>query len=236
MARICARAAALAIAMAMSAPSQAGPFREGIELYDAYNFEGALIYWRSLAADGNINALSALNDGYYAAGASVEEIGEATAWTRAAAAEDSNWKARIELGVLYMRGQGVPQDAGAAARLFDQAAGQGGIEAIMLLASMYRKGISVDADGVQAEKWLVTDAIQGHPAALLDLGEMYLEGNAVAQDNVQAFKWFAVAAARLEDQELRGEARMLRDVAALNMTRAEIADAERLAQSWRIPE
>lgn len=236
MTKFAVRAAVLAIVMAVAAPAQAGPFREGIELYDAYNFEGALLYWRSLAADGNIHALSALNDGYYAAGASAAEIAEATAWTRASAAEDGNWKARIEMGVLYLRGQGVPRDAAAAARWFDQAAGQGGIEAVMLLASMYRKGVSVDADGAQAENWLVMAASQGHAAALLDLGRMYLEGNGVARDDVQAFKWFAVAAARLEDQELRGQARMLRDTTALHMTPAEIARAERLAQSWRRPE
>ena len=110
----------------------------------------------------------------------------------------------------------------------------------MLLASMYRKGVSVDADGAQAENWLVMAASQGHAAALqakaIDLGRMYLEGNGVARDDVQAFKWFAVAAARLEDQELRGQARMLRDTTALHMTPAEIARAERLAQSWRRPE
>ncbi len=231
--RIGTRTVSAFAALALAASAQAGPFREGIELYDAYNFEGAIIYWRSLAADGNVNALSALNDGYYAAGATEAELAEAAAWTRVAAAEEGNWKGRIELGVLHLRGQGVPRDAVQAAGLFDQAAELGGIEATMVLATMYRNGVSVNADGAEAEKWLVASARHGHGAALLQLGQMYLDGTGVAQDHVQAFKWFAVAAARLRDPDMQAQAGMLRDTVALDMTPGEIARAERMAQSWQ---
>ncbi|MFI5014372.1 MAG: SEL1-like repeat protein [Hyphomicrobiales bacterium] len=76
----------------------------------------------------------------------------------------------------------------------------------------------------------VTDgALQGMLAgdALLSLGLMYSTGRSVEPDLVEAHKWFNIAALRgsVEAAELRAEI-------AREMSRADIADAQRKARDW----
>jgi TPR repeat protein len=72
-------------------------------------------------------------------------------------------------------------------------------------------------------------ALQGMPAgeALMSLGLMYSTGRSVEPDLVEAHKWFNIAA-------LRGcsEAVALRSEVAREMSRADIADAQRRARDW----
>lgn len=64
--------------------------------------------------------------------------------------------------------------------------------------------------------------------ALFELGMMYCAGREVNVDLVEAHKWFNLAA-------MRGniEARRYRSELALEMTKAQIAKAQRLAREWR---
>jgi len=72
-------------------------------------------------------------------------------------------------------------------------------------------------------------ALQGMLAgeALMSLGLMYSTGRSVEPDLVEAHKWFNIAA-------LRGcsEAVALRSEVAREMSRADIADAQRRARDW----
>jgi TPR repeat protein len=72
-------------------------------------------------------------------------------------------------------------------------------------------------------------ALQGMLAGetLLSLGLMYSTGRSVAPDLVEAHKWFNIAA-------LRGspEAATLRSEIAREMSRSDIADAQRKARDW----
>jgi TPR repeat protein len=63
--------------------------------------------------------------------------------------------------------------------------------------------------------------------ALLSLGLMYSTGRSVEPNLVEAHKWFNIAA-------LRGsaEAAALRSEIAREMSRADIADAQRKARDW----
>jgi hypothetical protein len=65
------------------------------------------------------------------------------------------------------------------------------------------------------------------PDALFALGIMYCAGREVALDLVTAHKWFNLAA-------MRGsvEARRYRSELALEMTKAEVARAQKLAREW----
>lgn len=67
----------------------------------------------------------------------------------------------------------------------------------------------------------------GAPDALFELGLMYCSGRDVDVDLVQAHKWFNLAA-------LRGniEARRYRQEIAADMSRVEIARAQKLAREW----
>jgi uncharacterized protein len=67
----------------------------------------------------------------------------------------------------------------------------------------------------------------GAPDALFELGLMYCAGREVSIDFVSAHKWFNLAA-------LRGnaEAKQYRAELAREMTRVEIARAQKLAREW----
>lgn len=70
--------------------------------------------------------------------------------------------------------------------------------------------------------------VQGSASdALFDLGLMYCAGRDVTQDLVEAHKWFNLAA-------LKGnvEARRYRSEIAREMSKAEVARAQRLAREW----
>lgn len=60
------------------------------------------------------------------------------------------------------------------------------------------------------------------------LGRLYAFGNGAVQDFIEAHKWFNLAAARGH-----GHAQQARDHVAENMTRRQVARAQRLAQRWR---
>ena len=67
----------------------------------------------------------------------------------------------------------------------------------------------------------------GAPDALFELGLMYASGREVERDFVSAHKWFNLAA-------LRGnqEAKRYRLELSEEMTKAEIAQAQRYARAW----
>ena len=72
-------------------------------------------------------------------------------------------------------------------------------------------------------------ALQGMLAgeALLSLGLMYSTGRSVEPNLVEAHKWFNIAASRGH-----AEAAALRSEVAREMSRADIADAQRKARDW----
>jgi uncharacterized protein len=67
----------------------------------------------------------------------------------------------------------------------------------------------------------------GAPDALFELGLMYCSGREVPLDLVQAHKWFNLAA-------LRGnsDAKRYRVELSAEMSKAEIAEAQRQARAW----
>jgi uncharacterized protein len=72
-------------------------------------------------------------------------------------------------------------------------------------------------------------ARRGAADRLFDLGMLYAIGREVPQDLVAAHKWFNLAA-------MRGnlEAKSRRSEVALEMTAAQIADAQRAARAWLV--
>ncbi len=75
---------------------------------------------------------------------------------------------------------------------------------------------------------VVEFAAQGGAAdALFELGLMYCAGRDVPLDMVQAHKWFNLAAVRGN-----AEAKAYRLEISSEMTRAEVAEAQRQAREW----
>lgn len=108
--------------------------------------------------------------------------------------------AQIELGLLYFRGRGVPEDDAAAFQWFSRAAALGSADAMYHLANLYAFGHGVpdgetDPDE-RAAQFYFEAARRGHSAAQHSLGILYLTGKGVQQNRAEAEKWFRRAASQ----------------------------------------
>ncbi len=167
--------------------------------------------------------------------------------------------AQNNLGVMYDKGLGVPQDDAEAVKWYRKAAAQGYARAQYNLGVMYYHGHGVPQDYVQTVKWYRKAAEQGDAKAQYDLGTMYYSGQGVTQDYAEAAKWFRKAATQgyaraqyyvgVMYAKGRGvtqdyvqahmwliltgaKAAEVRGFTAERMTPADISKAERLAREW----
>jgi len=136
--------------------------------------------------------------------------------------------AQYNLGVLYEKGQGVPQDNAEAVRWWRLAAEQGVALAQANLGVMYYRGQGVPQINAEAARWWRLAAEQGDAGGQFRLAGLYYFGQGVAQDYVQAHMWANLAAA----QNQKGGTK-LRDLSAEKMTPEQIAKAQRLVREWK---
>jgi len=143
-------------------------------------------------------------------------------------AEQGDALAQYNLGMLYRKGRGVPQDDVQARQWYAKAAAQGQAKAQFNLGTLYFNGEGVPKDYPQALRWFRLAADQGEALAQTKIAIMYDEGQGVSQDIVQAYKWYSLAATNGDKP-----AAELRDALAKQMTPAQIAEAQKLAQEWK---
>ena len=143
-------------------------------------------------------------------------------------AEQGDALAQYNLGVLYRKGRGVPQDDVQARQWYEKSALQGQAKAQFNLGTLYFNGEGVPKDYQQALRWFRLAADQGEAVAQTKIAIMYDEGQGVSQDMVQAHKWYILAAANGDKP-----AAQLRDAIANQMTPAQIAEAQKLAREWK---
>ena len=110
-------------------------------------------------------------------------------------AESGDAEAQNNLGVMYNKGLGVPEDYAEAVKWYRLAADQGYADAQCNLGVMYDNGQGVPQDYAEAVKWTRLAADQGDAEAQGNLGVMYHDGRGVPQDYGEAYAWFSVAAA-----------------------------------------
>ena len=80
--------------------------------------------------------------------------------TFTALAEQGDAKAQGILGLMYAKGEGVPQDDRQAVQWYTRAAEQGYAPAQINLGLMYAKGKGVPQDARQAVQWFIRAAVQ----------------------------------------------------------------------------
>ncbi|MFQ6016742.1 MAG: tetratricopeptide repeat protein [Kiloniellaceae bacterium] len=148
-------------------------------------------------------------------------------------AEQGHVGAQYNIGVLYDRGLGVPQDFAEAIEWYRRAAERGHLDAQANLGFAYQQGRGVAQDYAAAAKWYRMAAARGDVAAQTNLGWLYANGLGVEQDDVQAHMWLNLAAARAPRGKLRRRALKNRDIVARRMAADAIAEAQRLAREWR---
>lgn len=143
-------------------------------------------------------------------------------------AEKDDAEAQRNVGIMFQQGLGVPQSDVEAAHWYRRAAENGHARAQQNLGVMFEEGAGVPQDFVEAAKWYRLSAQQGNVVAKLNLGVM-LEQDlpGLPQDLVQTHMWYNIAASQGSV-----DAAKFRDDVAQNMTRQQIADAQRMAQEW----
>lgn len=110
-------------------------------------------------------------------------------------ADQANPYAERILGIMYIKGQGVPQDYAMGMRWLRLAADRGQPDAQNEVGVLYQQGQGVERNGAEAVKWFRRAADQGGLAvAQNNLADCYLAGLGVTQDFGEAFKWYRVAA------------------------------------------
>jgi TPR repeat protein len=150
-------------------------------------------------------------------------------------AEQGDIRAQYNIGVLYDRGLGVPQNFAEATRWYRIAAERGHVDAQANLGYAYEQGRGVPQDFAQAAKWYRAAAERGDIVAQANLGTLYANGLGVEQDDVQAHMWLNLAASRTEHRGLRRNFARKRDRIAARMTPEQMREAQRLASELQPP-
>ena len=140
-------------------------------------------------------------------------------------AEQGYALAQSNVGVMYNRGQGVPQNYTEAVRWYRAAAEQGFARAQDNLGWMYNNGWGVLEDYAEAARWFRAAAEQGYALAQNNLGLMYFKGHGVPQDYAKAHMWYNIGATNGDNI-----ARARRESIVPLMTTADISEAQRRAR------
>jgi uncharacterized protein len=147
-------------------------------------------HWERKAAEqGHAYAQANLSFRFYAAG----NFAEAFAWCQRAAYSNLAW-AQYNLGLMYRKGEGVPQSDTEAAYWYRLAATQNFPEAQQKLADLYYFGQGVPRNLTQAAAWYRKAADLGNAEAQFQLGHLYAIGQGVDHDYTQSRHWIRQAA------------------------------------------
>jgi len=112
------------------------------------------------------------------------------------------------LGWLYERGLGVPQDPARAVRLYEQSARSGDTMGAYRMGVHYLNGTGGLAQNVhEACRFFEQAAQAGFPHAQAELGNCFFQGDGKPPDHAAAFQWFLKAAESglARAQEIVGE-------------------------------
>lgn len=200
------------------------------------DFEAAVAAQRPAAVNGTTADQFRLAETYRTGPEDLRDPGGARYWYRKAA-EQGHIAAQFELGMLYARGDGVPQSYHRAAEWLKLAAGLGRHrEAQFALGDMYFNGRGVPHDYGAAMSWFRKAAERGHPVAQYVVGTMYAEGWGVETDDLEAYKWLTLAQ-RAPDAVLaydpKSDPRERREKLLLRMNRSQIEIARKNTAEWK---
>ena len=152
-------------------------------------------------------------------------------------AEGGDASAQSILGRAYDQGNehlGVPQDYVQSVNWFRKAAEQGDGYALRMLGIAYSRGEGVSRDYVQSARWFRKAAEQGDSYGQYWLGGAYsgayngLNKGLDERDVVLGYTWLNIAANGYSEDSAK-----LRDRVELELTPAQLAEAQRLSSSWR---
>ncbi|MDP2374834.1 tetratricopeptide repeat protein [Reyranella sp.] len=142
----------------------------------------------------------------------------------------------LEVEMRQAAGAYERKDMATAVRIWKVWADKGNAEARTLLGAMYWSGEGVPRNHTEAARLYLLAANQGYARAQNDIGFMYGFGEGIPPRNdVEAYKWLTLAIARYtaRNQERRDQAIKDKATLAARMTKAQVAEAEKLAKAWK---
>ncbi len=147
-------------------------------------------------------------------------------------------RAQSDLADCYLNGEGVAQDHEEAIKWYSVAANEGYGPAEVLMGQIYAEGLGVPKNAAESAKWYTRAAIKGEVTAQSCIALAFAEGNGVPVDAVEAYKWWNLASvSRGEDGDemarFRRSMANCRDTIAVQMTREQIAEAQRKCRDWK---
>jgi uncharacterized protein len=149
-------------------------------------------------------------------------------------AESASPEDKYNLGMRYERGTAVPQNYREAARWYRLSAMHAYPDAQYKLCEMSEHGRGVPQDYQEALRWCGLAADQGHGPAMFMLGRLYHTGHGVPRDVVRAHMWYNLSSAYGYEEGKRWRDRLAADDDSLQMTREQIAEAQKLAREWNV--
>ena len=141
------------------------------------------------------------------------------------AADQGDERAQYNIGVMYEKGRGIPQNYKTAVKWFTLSGKSGFASAQYKLGVMNEKGRGVPQNYMTAAKWYTLAAEQGNTLAQYNLGIMYAKGRGVIKDNVYAHMWWNIAASFGHK-----DASKKRDMVAKRITQTQLEQALNLAR------
>lgn len=118
-------------------------------------------------------------------------------------AEAGDIQAQVELGMLYVTGEGVSKNLREGAKWLRRAAEGNNAVAQSNLGVLYLRGQGVPTNPPEAFKWFRKAAGQGLAVAQVNLANLYLEGMGVRRAPQEAARWFRRAADQGDAQAQR---------------------------------
>ena len=143
------------------------------------NLEESTKWYLKAAEENDAEALDRVG-GAYLHGAGVEkDFAKAVEYYKKAIVADGFAEALLDLGLAYLKGEGVPQNATHGYSLMIRAAKQGNAAAQYNMGYLYRNGVGVDSNMDEAIKWYRLSAAQDYEQAVECLKELKENRNTV---------------------------------------------------------
>ncbi|WP_394225613.1 tetratricopeptide repeat protein [Pseudoalteromonas spongiae] len=147
----------------------------------------AFDYYLKAARNGSINAQRKLASRYSNETSVVYQPEKAAQWLTAAVEQDDN-KAKLELGALYLKGEGVSKDQARGLALIKGSADAGYDKAQFIYATLIFK-----TEPQESIRYYQRAAKQGNGFAAHNLASLYFNGEYLAQDKSKANEYALLA-------------------------------------------
>jgi predicted aspartyl protease len=144
------------------------------------------------------------------------------------AAQAGDGLAQYYLGVMYLKGQGLPRNLHLALDWLSKAASSGAADAQSYMGAFNRRGDLVPQNYAEAMRWYLLAAKQNHENSQYRIALMYYRGEGVQRDFREAYMWAIIASAGGEP-----EPNQLRMKLEQSLSASDITEGQRKAALWR---